>query len=502
MTEETVNDAGTLHKALKLRHLVTLSVGGTIGSGFFLGIGGALSTGGPGVVVTYLIAGLVVIGVMACLAELSVQGHTAGGFAIYAQERLGPWAGFMTGWNYWLAWVAGMAAEGIAIGTYVSSLSAFENVPIWVIALVVVAADFGINMVGVLTMGNYEFVLSTIKIVALAIFAVACFAAALGIGTHSGGFDILTNHGGLFPTGAGGIFASFLLVFFAFTGVEMINISAEESVKPQRDVPIALIGTAAGVMVLFIAAVLALATAIPWNHVGTSSSPFYDALTAIHFPVLANLIVVAIIISSISALDTGLYASSRMLFALSREGYFPKSMSATHATRKVPVLALSVCGICIFAGVLLDVVLPDYAFIFLGSLATLGFMWAYVLIPILQILHRRDLSPSEVKTLRWKVPGYPVTPIVCVTLVGVAIVAPIFQNNPGALGINAGALPVVAGAVWMTIWTVYYLLIGRRLFQKATPVAPAEIGTVAPASLIDRTDPPDAAPRVDSDSPV
>ncbi len=467
-TEEIVAGAGTLHRALKVRHLVTLSIGGTLGSGFFLGVGGALSTGGPGVAVTYLIAGLVVVGVMACLAELSVQGQTAGGFAIYAQERLGPWAGFITGWNYWLAWAAGMGAEGIAVGTYVHSLSAFHSVPIWLIALVVVGADFGINLIGVLTMGNYEFILSSIKIVALIIFAIACLAAVLGMGSSTGGLNVLTGHGGLFPTGVHGLFNSFLIVFFAFTGVEMINISAEESVRPERDVPRALVGTAAGVMVLFIAAVLALATAIPWDKVGTSSSPFYDALRAIHSPLLANLMVVAIIISSISALDSGLYASSRMLFALSREGYFPKSMSKTHPTRQVPIGALLVCGVCIFAGVLLDIATPSYAFIFLGSLATLGFMWAYVLIPVLQILYRRGLTKEQVATLRWKVPGYPVTPLVCVALVLVAIIAPIFQNNPGALGINAGLLPVVAGAIWIAVWSLYYLVAGRR-FKQSTP---------------------------------
>jgi L-asparagine transporter-like permease len=427
------------------------------------------------VVVIYIIAGLVIVGVMACLAELSVHGQTAGGFAIYAQERLGPWAGFMTGWNYWLAWAAGMGAEGIAVGTYVHTLSAFHSVPIWLIALIVVSADFGINLVGVLTMGNYEFVLSAIKIIALVVFGVACLAATLGVGHSGDAASAMMGHGGLFPAGVHGLFNSFLLVFFAFTGVEMISISAEESVSPERDIPRALLGTAAGVMVLFAVTVLALASAIPWNQLGTSSSPFYDALNGLHFTTLANLMVIAIILSSISALDTGLYAASRMLFALSREGYFPQGMSKTHKTRKVPVGALLVCGACIYMGVLLDVVFPSYAFIFLGSLATLGFMWAYVLIPVLQILSRRGLTREQVRNLRWKVPGYPVTPVVCLVAVLVAIIAPIFQNQPGAFGINAGLLPVVGGVIWVAAWTVYYLTIGRRLkaaaVRQAVPVA-------------------------------
>jgi L-asparagine transporter-like permease len=466
--------AGTLHRALRTRHLVTLSIGGTVGSGFFLGAGGSLSIGGPGVVFMYIIAGLVIIGVMACLAEISVQGQTAGGFAIYAQERLGPWAGFITGWNYWLAWAAGMGAEGIAVGTYVHSLSAFHGVPIWLIALIVVSADFGINLVGILTMGNYEFILSAIKILALVVFAVACLVATFGVGHSGNSVNALTSgHGGLFPTGVHGLFNSFLIVFFAFTGVEMISISAEESVNPERDVPRALLSTATGVMVIFVVSVLALASAVPWNHVGTSSSPFYDALHGLHFTALANLMVIAIVLSSISALDSGLYSASRMLFALSREGYFPQGMSKTHKTRKVPVGALLVCGVCIYLGVLLDVVMPSHAFIFLGSLATLGFMWAYVLIPVLQMVSRRGMTREQVRDLRWKVPGYPVTPLVCLAAVLVAIIAPIFQNQPGLMGINAGLLPVLGGVIWVAAWTVYYLTIGRRLKAAAAAVQSA-----------------------------
>jgi len=281
------------------------------------------------------------------------------------------------------------------------------------------------------------------------------------------GLANFTNHGGFLPLGAAGLFTSFLLVFYAYTGIEMINVSAEESIKPERDIPRALLGTAALVMVLFVAAILALLAMVPWDKLGTSSSPLSDALKAINLPVLANLLVLAIIISSISAIDSGLYTSSRMLFALSREGYFPKRMSNTHRTRQVPVGATLVCGGCIFLGVLLDIISPSYAFVFLGSLATLGFIWAYLLIPILQMLYRSDLTPDQVKTLRWKVPFYPFTPIACVLLVAVAVVGPIFQNSPGLFGINGGALPVVAGAIWVGVWSIYYLTLGRRYRRAA-----------------------------------
>jgi L-asparagine transporter-like permease len=467
MDDGSGTGTGSLRRALRMRHLVTLSVGGTIASGFFLASGGTVALGGPGVVITYVIGGLVVIGVMACLSELTVQGQTAGGFAIYAQNRLGPWFGFMTGWNYWLAWIAGSAAEGIAVGTYMTTLPPFHSIPVWLIALIVIALDLGINLLGVLHMGNYELALSTVKIIALAVFALACLGAIFGIGTPAVGGTHFTGHGGFLPNGAGGLFTSFLLVFFAYTGIEMVSISAEESVRPERDVPRALMGTAALVMVLFVVAILGVTAVLDWHQAGTSSSPLVDALNAIHLPLLANLMVLAVIIASISAIDSSLYTASRMLFALSREGYFPKNMSTTHPSRKVPVGATLVCGAAVFVAVLVDIASPTYAYVFLGSLGTLGFIWAYLLIPILQMVYRSDLTKEQVRTLRWKVPFHPVIPIVCFLLVGVALVAPIFQNSPGLFGINGGALPVVGGAIWVALWSVYYLTLGRRYRRAA-----------------------------------
>ena len=452
-----------LRKALRLRHLIMLSVGGTIASGFLLASGGAISLAGPGVVITYLVAGLVSIGVMACLSELSVRGYTASGFAKYAEETMGPLMGFLTGWNYWLAWVVGPAAEALAVATFASFLPPFHNIPIWLMALVVVTLDLAINFAGVLTMGNYEFVLSTIKVIALILFALFCFAAVFGVGQSAVGLTNINNHGGFLPLGAGGLFTSFLLVFYAYTGIELVSVSAEESVNPKRDVPRALMGTAALVTVIFVGCGLGMVAVVSWKTLGTSSSPLVDALTAIHQNGFANVLTIAIIIASITGIDAGIYTGSRMLFALSRDSYFPRRAARTSSRSQVPTLALVITGVCMYIGVIADVLSPKLAYIVLGSLSTLGFLWAWLMIPIIQIIYRLRMSPEELKTLEWKLPLFPLIPAACIALIAVAIVAPIFQNTPGIGPINAGALPVVAGAGWMAIWIIYYFAYGRRL---------------------------------------
>lgn len=447
-----------------------LSVGGTIASGFLLASGGAIALAGPGVVITYIVAGGVSIGVMACLAELSVRGYTASGFAKYAEETMGPLMGFLTGWTYWLAWVAGPAAEALAVATFASYLGPFHHVPIWVMAFVVITADLIINFAGVLAMGNYEFVLSSIKVAALIIFFILCMAAVFGIGFPAIGTTNLTGQGGFLPLGGAGLFTSFLLVFYAYTGIELVSVSAEESVNPARDVPRALMGTALLVTFIFVGCGIAMVSVVSWKTLGVSSSPLVDALTAIHQNFFATILTFAIIIASITGIDAGIYTGSRMLFALSRDSYFPRGGARTNPRRQVPTMALVITGLCLYVGVVADILSPKLAYIVLGSLGTLAFLWAWLMIPIMQIIYRLRMTAEETRNLKWKIPLFPVIPIACIILIGVAMIAPIFQSTPGIGPIDAGALPVVAGAGWMLIWIAYYFLIGRRLRAAAIPV--------------------------------
>jgi L-asparagine transporter-like permease len=315
-------------------------------------------------------------------------------------------------------------------------------------------------------MGNYEFTLSAIKIAVLTIFALVGVAAILGIGMSPVGLANYTSQGGLFPLGVGGLFTSFLLVFYAYTGIEMVSVSSEESLHPEKDVPRALIGSAVIVMAVFVSVIAVLLALSSWKTLGTSSSPLIDALNGIHQPVIANLMTLGIVIASISAIDAGIYVSSRLLFAFARDGYFPKVFARVNPKRKVPVIATITCTASMFVLIVLEILFPNYAFVFLGSLATLGFMWAWTIIPVMLIVWRFRLGAEKVRSLKWKVPFYPFTPIACIALVGVAIIAPIFQNTPGLFGISGGAMPVVAGALWVAVWTVYYLTIGRRLRAK------------------------------------
>ncbi len=480
------HESHDLHRRLHLRHLIMLSVGGTIASGFFLFIGQAINVAGPAVVITFAIVGLVSLAVMACLAELSVNSPVAavaGSFATYARDTMGPLAGFLTGWNYWLAWVMGAATESVAAGTYFHTFR--PEIPIWIVAGIIVAIEMAVNLIGVLFMGEYEFTLSMIKTIVLAIFLIVGIAAILGIGFHATGVSNYTAHGGFAPKGFGAVFAALFTVFFAYVGIELVGVTAEETVHPERDVPRALLWTAALVTVLFVVGVLVLMAVVPWTRAAAASvsgSPFVDALNALHVPVIATIFNWVVIIASLSSVDGGLYTASRMLFSLGREGYFPAAVGHTDSRRKVPTLAILITSLCIFVGAVLAFFNPGNAYAFVASLSSFGFLYAWLMIPLAQVLNRHIRGAAYASTMRWSVPLYPLTPAVAIVAVLVAFVGQFFYSSGTTIGpitIPGNGLTVVVGLLWTLIWALYYMALGRT-FTHGESRRAGQGGTPAP----------------------
>jgi L-asparagine transporter-like permease len=453
-----------LKKALRLRHLVMLSVGGTIASGFLLFAGSAIAIAGPAVLISFAIAGLITFAVMACLAELCVAKPVAASFATYARDAMGRLAGFLTGWNYWLAWVMGAATESVAAGTYLHSF--YGAIPVWVVAFIIIALEMLINIIGVLVMGEYEFVLSSVKVLALAAFIVVGILAIVGAGVPAQGLTQYTAHGGFFANGGGAVFAALLTVFFAYVGIELVSVAAEESVHPERDIPRALFGTTGIVVALFLVGLFAMLAMLPWDKAGTSSSPFVDALNAIHLPLLAAILNWIVIVASVSSVDGAIYTASRMLFGLSREGHFPRVLAKVHPQRKTPVVATAVTAACAFIGALLAYFFPSSAYIFVASLSSFGFLFAWLMISLSQPLHRIRLGAAWTSRLRWRTPLYPLTPIAAAVLVLAALIGQFFTGGSGtSLGpitVPGGGFTVVVGVVWTLLWTAYYFGVAGR----------------------------------------
>lgn len=454
-----------LKHSLGVPHLVALAVGGCIASGFLLFIGQGIAIAGPAVLISFVIGGVILVAVMACLTEMVVARPRAS-FASYAHDAMGPLAGFLTGWNYWLAWVMGVATESVAAGTYLHVLA--NGIPVWLTAFVVIAFEMIVNIIGVLLMGNYEVVLTTIKTVGLLAFIVVGIMAILGLGVPDRSFSQLSSDGGFFPHGGGQVFAALLTVLFAYVGIELVSVAAEESRDPARDVPRAAFLSAFATIGIFLVSAVALLVILPWSEAGTSGSPFVDALNNLHLGTLGTILGWIVIIASISSVDGGLYTASRMLFGMSREGYFPAALAKTHPTRRTPTLATVVTSGCAFVGALLAYFYPDTAYIFVASLASFGFLFAWLMISLSQPILRNRREKSGAARLSWQTPLYPLTPIFAAAMVLIALGGQFFTggagNKFGPITIPGFGIAVVVGIIWTVVWTLYYLLFARHYF--------------------------------------
>ena len=160
---EAVND--DLHRGLKERHVQMIAIGGAIGVGLFLGSAKAIQSAGPSLLLTYVVAGVAIFLIMRALGELLLYRPVAGSFATYADEFVGPWAGFATAWTYWLTWVVIAMAEVTAAGIYMQYW--FPGLPQWIPAMVALIGLLGANLIAVGIFGEFEFWFAIIKVVTI-----------------------------------------------------------------------------------------------------------------------------------------------------------------------------------------------------------------------------------------------------------------------------------------------------------------------------------------------
>ena len=453
--ETPVTSGGELSKSLKSRHVTMLAVGGVIGAGFFLGAGSTVNTAGPAVIISYLLGGLITFLVMVLLTEMAVSTPVAGSFQKYAEMSLGPLPGFLTGWTYWLAFLIGPASESIAAGTFLNVW--FPQVPVWVFALVVAALMTIVNLVGVKFFGELEFWLSLVKVVALVLFIVGGCVVLFGLTpVQDVSFSNLTSNGGFAPAGIGGIITAMMIVMFSFGGTESIGTAAEESEKPERDLPKALRSTLIRILVLFVLSIFVLVCILPWQKAGVSSSPFVDATNIIAGPVAANIMNFVVLIAALSCIDAGIYATSRMMFSMSRDGFFPEMFAKTNPKTKAPVNAILISCLMLFIGALLYYFFQDFAYTWLASVSGFGFLFAWLMICLSQP-RMHDIAIKRDGGLKWSAPGGRPLQIAAVVLIVAIYVGQLFSES--------GRNTLIAGVVWLIIATAYYFAVGKKSFE-------------------------------------
>jgi AAT family amino acid transporter len=440
-----------LVRALSHRQIQVMAIGGAIGVGLFLGSGKAIHDAGPAVLLCYALGGAVVFLMLRALGEMAVARPVSGSFASYADEEIGPWAGYATGWTYWLMWTTTVMAEITAVGIYVQFF--FDGVPQWLPALASVVTLLAANLVSVRVFGETEFWFALIKIVAFIASGVAIVAFGAGSLDEQAAVSNLWSHGGFFPEGIGGMLEALQIVTFAFLGIELIGVLAGEARNPERELPTAINRVVWRISLFYLGAILVILMLIPWNQVSLEESPFVIAWESIGIGAAAGILNGVVITSALSSSNSGIFASARMLFSLSGSGEAPHALHALSRAH-VPARALLVSGVALAVGVLLNVLVPGKAFVYITSVATVGILWVWATIAVSHLHFRARQRRAGSPPGRFPMPGSPWTNYV--VLAYIALVAVLLAATPDQ------RVAVIAGVVWAALLALGWWRISRR----------------------------------------
>jgi aromatic amino acid permease len=368
-----------LSAGLKVRHLTMMGLGSAVGAGLFVGAGQSIATAGPGVLVSYALAGLVVVSVMFMLGEMASAKPSSGAFSTYAEEGVGKWAGFAVGWIYWFMLIMVLGVEILAA---TSIMATWTLVPQPVIALVLIALFAAVNLIGVRQFGEMEFWFAAIKVAAIIAFLVIGALALIGVlnAPEGAGLSRLFNdEGGFFPTGASGVAAGLLAVMFAFGGIEIITIAAAEATNPQDSIRRATFSIIGRILFFYLGSVFIILTVLSWNDPAIADKgAFVAVLEAINVPGAAKVMEVIIVIALLSAFNAQIYGTSRMAYSLSERGEGNRVLLAV-SKNGVPYVAVLVSVFFAVLAVILHMVEGEMAGILLDAVgASLLIIWFFI----------------------------------------------------------------------------------------------------------------------------
>ncbi|MEU3710692.1 amino acid permease [Streptomyces catenulae] len=403
---EGAGEREPLSGGLKQRHLTMLGLGGVIGAGLFVGSGAGIAVAGPGITVSYLIAGALAMLIMRMLGEMSAAMPASGAFSVHAERALGRWAGFSVGWLYWFLLVVVLAVE--ATGAAQIAHGWVPAVPQWGWVLLFMVVFTGANLAAVKNFGEFEFWFATLKVTAIVLFLVLSLLAIFGVlpDTEPVGLANLTGQGGFLPRGWSGVVSGVLAVVFAFGGLEVVTIAAAESDDPARAVGRAVRSAVWRILFFYVGSMLVIVTLLPWSKLVPGKSPYVAVLDHIGIPAAGLIMNIVVFVALLSALNANLYGASRMIFSLAERGEAPRGLLkvAGGGVPRRAVLASVAFG---FVSVLLNLEWPDSVFLYLLNAvgAVLLFVWALIAVSQLRLRRRIEQEAPEKLTLRmWAFP--------------------------------------------------------------------------------------------------
>ncbi len=442
----------TLQRGLQNRHIQLIALGGAIGTGLFLGIGPAIQMAGPAVLLGYGIAGIIAFLIMRQLGEMVVEEPVSGSFSHFAWKYWGPFAGFLSGWNYWVMFVLVGMAELTAAGIYMQYW--LPDVPTWIWAAAFFIIINAANLVNVRLYGEMEFWFALIKV--LAIIAMIGFGLWLLFSGHGGehaSVDNLWQHGGFLATGWHGLIMSMAVIMFYFGGLELIGITAAEARDPQKTIPKAVNQVVYRILLFYIGSLVVLLALYPWVNVKADSSPFVMIFHELDSNIVASALNFIILVASLSVFNSGVYSNSRMLFGLSVQGNAPAFLTRVNA-RGVPVNSLFLSAAITSLVIVINYLLPKEAFGLLMALVVATLLLNWIMICLAHLKFRAAMR-RQGRVTQFKALLYPAGNYICIAFLVLI------------LGLMCTIDSMRMSAILLPAWIVFLFIAFKLLRRKA-----------------------------------
>ncbi len=408
-----------LKKQLSSRHITMLALGGAIGAGLFKGSGEAIGIAGPSVLIAFLIGGIILYIVMKGLGKIVLSGgDTHHGLSGLIRPYLGAHSADFTDWVYWSMWIINIIAEAVAAASFLQLW--FPHIPAWVFVFMLAVLTTIINLYSVRLFAETEYWLAFAKISVIILLII--FAAYL-VGQQMLGTGVfptlqqLTDHGGFTPHGMKGIISSLLVVIYSYGGSELIAITVSEADDPKRAIPKAIKGVMGRIISFYIIPLFLLLIIFPWNTLaGTNVSPFVMVFEKMNIPFAADIVNFVIVLALFSSINSGVYASSRILFFRLKDRKGSSRKLAVLNKHQVPQRAVLFCTSVLYLGVALSYFVGDKLFGYLaGSLSyTVLLIWIIIsAASFVLALRKRNVMGQRnqlfcISCLRVDFPWYPV----------------------------------------------------------------------------------------------
>ena len=442
---------GGLQHRLTSRQLTMIAIGGAIGTGLFLGSSIAIGFAGPSVLLSYFIAGVISLLLMGCLAEMTAVHPTPGSFGAYAEHYVSPLAGFLVRYAYWACIVLAVGTEVTAVAAYMQYW--FKGTPSWVWVVLFSAVLVAVNAMNVKVFGTVEYWFSAIKITAIVGFIliggyVVFYSHPPGIGIEN-----YVTHGGFMPNGGWGTWMAVIPAIFGYLSIEMIAVAAGEAANPQKAVIGAFRATMWRLATFYLLSIALMLAIVPWQSMGIDKSPFVKVMEIIGVPGGAAVINFVVLIAALSAMNSQLYITTRIMFSLARGGYAPKRFGRLRKSG-VPVDALALSSIGIAIATVLSVLQPGRSFVLMMAIAMFGAMFTWFMIFVTHWFFRRrwvEQGDAPLPFRMWAFPWF--------TLLGAAMMLAVMLTTAFT---NPFRMTLITGVPFLALLCVLYLTWYRK----------------------------------------